>query len=95
MRHSQTACLHVLPSDVWKLLACDALHCTAVPPAPTCAGRAAQRMNAGDMQGIEPCTIHRLLAYQPRKAGGGGMADLDAATEEARLGSQGAFQYNR
>ena len=52
-------------------------------------------MNAGDMQGIEPCTIHRLLAYQPRKSGDGGLADLDAATEEARLGSQGAFQYNR
>jgi hypothetical protein len=47
------------------------------------------------MQNIEPCTIHRLLAYQPRKSGDGGLADLDAATEEARLGSQGAFQYNR
>ncbi|PSC71270.1 exodeoxyribonuclease V subunit alpha [Micractinium conductrix] len=59
--------------------------------APT--GRAAQRM--GEIQGIEPCTIHRLLGYQPRKGGGGGDAGLDAASEEARLGTQGVFQYNR
>lgn len=45
----------------------------------------------GAIQGIEPCTIHRLLGYQPRK----GDADLDAAGEEARLGTQGAFTYNR
>ncbi len=34
------------------------------------AGRAAQRM--GEIQGIEPCTIHRLLGYQPRRANGSG-----------------------
>ena len=49
----------------------------------------------GEIQGIEPCTIHRLLGYQPRKGGGGGDAGLDAASEEARLGTQGVFQYNR
>ncbi|KAL4458529.1 hypothetical protein ABPG75_013394 [Micractinium tetrahymenae] len=68
--------------------------------APT--GRAAQRM--GEIQGIEPCTIHRLLGYQPRgsngsrsgargsAAGGVNFAEEDASVEE---GTRGGFQYNR
>ena len=50
------------------------------------AGRAAQRV--GEIQGIQPCTIHRLLGYQPH--GGDG---LESAAE-AGLG-KGAFQYNK
>jgi hypothetical protein len=48
----------------------------------------------GTMQGIEPCTIHRLLGYQPRGAEGG-PADVDAAAEEAGLGAQGRFLYHK
>lgn len=53
------------------------LLCAPIRPGPCCAppplhaltaGRAAQRM--GEIQGIEPCTIHRLLGYQPRGAAG-------------------------
>lgn len=52
----------------------------------------------GDIQGIEPCTIHRLLGYQPRRERNGdgpAAGDSDAAAEEAGLGTQGHFIYNR
>lgn len=66
---------------------------------PPTAGRAAQRI--GEIQGVEPCTLHRLLGYQPRRAadGGGGAdggpSEGDAGAEEAGLGTQGVFQYNK
>ncbi|GAB4821863.1 hypothetical protein N2152v2_008909 [Parachlorella kessleri] len=64
--------------------------------APT--GRAAQRMGA--IQGIEPCTIHRLLRYQPRRGPGSDASSAapsshaeDAAADEAALGSEGAGAF--
>lgn len=61
--------------------------------APT--GRAAQRM--GRISGVEPCTIHRLLRYTPAGEGGAAAATsaADAASEEARLGEAGHFEFNR
>ncbi len=59
----------------------------------------------GEIQGIEPSTIHLLLGYQPRggrgshtggSAGGSaGSEQLDAASEEAGLGTQGVFTHNK
>ena len=71
--------------------------------AASAAGRAAQRM--GEIQGIEPCTIHRLLGYQHRgsssdSSGSGGSSsgaglELDSAGDEAGLGAAGAFTYHK
>ena len=55
----------------------------------------------GSIQGIEPCTIHRLLRYQPRRGPGSDASSApsshaeDAAADEATLGSEGAgaFEY--
>lgn len=49
----------------------------------------------GMIQGIEPCTIHRLLRYAPRRASDGSLQQADAASEEATLGEEGAFEYGR
>ena len=63
--------------------------------APT--GRAAQRM--GRVQGIEPCTIHRLLRYTPAGAAAADAAatasatDLDAAADEAGAAG-GGFEHH-
>ncbi len=53
----------------------------------------------GAIQGIEPCTLHRLLAYQPRGSGSSrGLAARGvnfAEDEPSEEGAQGGFQYNR
>ena len=49
----------------------------------------------GMIQGIEPCTIHRLLRYAPRRASDGSLVAADAASEEAALGEWGSFEHNR
>lgn len=49
----------------------------------------------GMIQGIEPCTIHRLLRYAPRRASDGSLAPTDSASEEATLGEGGSFEHNR
>lgn len=53
----------------------------------------------GAIQGIEPCTIHRLLGYQPRGSGSGrGQAAGGvnfAEDEPSEEGAHGGFQYNR
>lgn len=65
--------------------------------APT--GRAAQRM--GDIQGIEPSTIHRLLGYRPRnnnrgaRSGSGAAADASGADGKEEEEWRGVYEHNK